>query len=343
MNFEHIIITHFCFRGKNAFKHLRWPGQAFYIDPLTKSNLIHRFKLFEMLCLPSILSQSNQGFTWVIVIDKALNKLYKDRLKTLIGKKEKTFLFEYDDSVRLDKLDWLKPYFTNLPNYVITTNHDDDDALPVNYIEQMHEYLQSIEKSNPQPPIKLIGCNQIMQWELTPSKKAPYGWKSPWHRDYATSSCGFSLLANYPEYNHSVSGIIHKFAYDYFDFSTKPITKHVEFVRQAFLDTSQQNKDGLTSYKVEDLFYDMSKTTGPVIMSNHARNAQFDRLYEKKEKSVKVTGPESFPDTILDWSKINKYIHTFRKDRYLFIIRTTQKSMRKLKRKTKRILRKLFS
>lgn len=341
MNFKHIIITHFCFRGKNAFKHLRWPGQAFYIDPLTKKNLEHRFKLFEMLCLPSIVNQSKQNFAWVIVIDKKLSNQNKQRLKKLIDKKEKSFLIEYDDTLRLDKLDWLKPFIDGQPDYVITTNHDDDDALPENYVEQMHKYLHSLKGTKPFPPIKLMGCNQIVQWELTPSKKAPLGWKSPWHRDYATSSCGFSLLAKYPEYNHSVSGIIHKFAYDYFDFTTNPITKHIALVRKAFLETSNQHRDSLTNFNMVDLFYDMGKTTGPVLMSNHSRNAQFERLYEKKEEYIPVTGPGSFPGIPLDWANIKVYIKSFRKDHQLFIIRSTQKFIRKLKRKTKRKLRNL--
>ncbi|MCF8403908.1 MAG: putative rhamnosyl transferase [Bacteroidales bacterium] len=336
--FQHIIITHFCFRGKNAFKHLRWPGLAFYIYPLTKKYLDYRFKLFEMLCLPGILGQSNQNFTWVLVIDKDLGFSYKKKLSELVQARKKTFLVEYNSTLRLDQLDWLKTFIEGKPDYILTSNHDDDDCLPVNFVEQFHKVLSEESTSVKLPPLKIFGCDQILQWDLLYSKNTPLGKYSNWHRNYKTSSCGFSLRVKYPEYNHSVSGMVHKFAPHYFNFTSSPPTRHVQAIRKVFLESSYKNKEELSSWPPDSMFRDISEVTGPVLMSNHARNAQYSRLYEQKHMSDIVTGPDSFNEYNIDWEKAYKYISGFKKNRSIYFARRIQKNFRKLKRKTIRKL-----
>jgi len=105
MKFEHFIITPFCFRGKKAFNRLYWPGQNFQMNPLDKKFLVQRLKLFEMLCLPGILSQTNQNFSWILIIDEDLPKSYKKKLNLLVKEKERVFFLEYKDSIRLEKTD----------------------------------------------------------------------------------------------------------------------------------------------------------------------------------------------------------------------------------------------
>lgn len=41
----------------------------------------------------------------------------------------------------LDRLDWLGPYLPTQPDYVLTTNLDDDDALPDNFISTAHNAI----------------------------------------------------------------------------------------------------------------------------------------------------------------------------------------------------------
>ncbi|MEZ5083478.1 MAG: glycosyltransferase [Bacteroidales bacterium] len=338
MHFEHFIITIFCFRGKKAFEHLYWPGFNFYINPFNPKFLEFRLTLFKMFCLPGILSQTNQNFTWIILIDKELNPEIKDALKNLVLKKQRSHILEYEESYKLEQTDWLVPYFTKKPDYVLTSNHDDDDILPPGFVDGIQKHIKETNQISKLPPIKLLGAKQIIQWDLIHSKKSYYGWSSPWHRGYFPSSCGFSLLSKYPETNMSVLGLAHRRAEEYFDPEIRPENQHNKYHRNRIAHSFAKCGDNLQDWEKVDLFFDVSELSGPVLMSNHSRNAQHARLYEKKPDDKKVSGPESFPDFMLDWNEINKNIKRFGKNRQLYIIRELQRIYRKLKRHTKRYL-----
>ena len=46
-------------------------------DPLDPARLALRFSLFEIITLPSLLGQTDQDFTWVLLIDPALDARYR--------------------------------------------------------------------------------------------------------------------------------------------------------------------------------------------------------------------------------------------------------------------------
>jgi hypothetical protein len=62
----------------------------------------------------------------------------------------------------------------------------------------------------------------------------------------------------------------------------------------------------------EDLFYDISKDAGAVLMTNHAENVETARLYERKLDRAIVTGPKDFPDIAIDWDKARGWADCFR-------------------------------
>ena len=111
---QHILITRFSYRGNNLD---RKKGQ----DPLDKKNLDHRFGLFEIACLPSILNQKNQDFTWVLVVDPELPSKYRNRLQKLISPKKESYLVNFRPGLVICNLTWLKPWINDTTKYVVTT------------------------------------------------------------------------------------------------------------------------------------------------------------------------------------------------------------------------------
>lgn len=162
-------------------------------------------------------------------------------------------------------------------------------------------------------PIKTIGAKVIVQWDMITSGEAPLGWSSPWHRGQRTSSCGYSLLVRYPDFPFCVLGTKHKYAEHYFDFATRPKDNHVELRRSAFLAAGIENGDPVDAYPPNRMFHDVSSETGPVLMSNHTKNVQKWRLYERKSDKAVITGPESFPNITVDLNRFAEFSGDFRK------------------------------
>ena len=338
MNFEHFIITLFCFRGKEAFKHLHWPGLNFNANPLNPKYIEHRLRLFKMTCLPGIMSQTNQNYGWIIIIDKDLDSDIKSELENLTNKKQRVFLYEYQEGTNLGSTEWLAPFLTKCPDYIITSNHDDDDILPPNFIDSLHAHVKDIEQNNRLPSLKLIGAKQILQWDLIHSKKSPFGWKSTWHRGNYPSSCGFSLLSKYPEAKLSVLGFVHRRAEEYIDFSNPPKNKQIAFHRDRIIKALNNCNENENTWPKEDLFYDISKPCGPVLMTNHSHNAQFARLYEKKDDIEKVTGPETFPEFAINWNLVNENIRYFKRNIPKLLLKQIRQKTKKIKLKVIRSL-----
>lgn len=338
MKFQHIVITLFSFRGKEAFKRLHWLGINFTVNPLNPKYLDFRMVLFEMTCLQGILNQSTQDFTWIIIIDKELPENYKQKLKSCIKPKVRAFIWEYDPTVRIESIDWLKPYLQGNPDYLVTSNLDDDDILPFNFIESCKKHVLEIEQNNKLPTLKLIGNKHIIQWNLVHSEDAPLGWRSPWHRGNFYSSCGFSLIGKYPVVNFNVLGIMHRMAEKYIDFSLNPKNKNIAFHQNRFKEAFRKNSEDFNQWTKNDLLFDLAKIAGPVLMTNHKFNAQYGRLYEDKSELIKVTGPETFPEFSINWEFAKKHAPQFNLDKLLYRKRKFHHKLIKLKRKIKKYL-----
>lgn len=338
MKVQHIVITLFSFRGKEAFKRLYWPGQNFNVNPLQPKLLDFRIMLFEMACLPGILSQTNQDFTWIIIIDKKLPSLYKNKLKELIAKKDQAVIYEYDPLKRIESIEWIKPFIKTKPDYLITSNIDDDDILPPDFIEASRRHVSEIKKTAKLPTLKLIGNNQIVQWDLNHSKEAPLGWRSPWHRGKFPASCGFSLLGKYPEVDFNVLGIVHRTAEKYIDFSLTPTNKNIAFHQNRFKEAFLKNNDNFKQWNKNDLLFDLNTISGPVLMTNHKYNAQYKRLHEKKPGSKIVIGPETFPEFSIDWDCAMRNTSQFNIDKLQYIKRKWHFKWVKFKRRMSKYL-----
>ena len=314
MLLKHFILTRFSYRGKNALKHMEGPTWKTSDDPLGPERLELRFKLFEATCLPSVKAQTNQTFSWIIIVDENLQPQYRSRLESLLKGQNKCILHTYNAEDNLDQLDWLNPYFDITPNYVLTTNLDDDDALPNNFVSEAREYFSSRFQSGNLPPIVTLGIREIIQWDMITSRGAPLGWRSPWHRKRRTSSCGFSLLAKYPELPFCALGLKHSHAEHYLNFSSPPNNRHIELCRAAFTAAAVDNELRLDDFPPDKMFHNLGAKTGPVLMSNHVGNDQKWRLYERKSGKTPVTGPETFPNLTVDLRRFAEYADDFEKN-----------------------------
>lgn len=308
---SHVIITRFSFRGKDAFKHASGPTFYSNRDPLDPEGLDLRLKLLELCCLPSILGQTEQAFSWILLIDRALPAPYLTRLRALTHVRENSFIHAFDPESDLGSLDWLRPYLPHGIERIVTTNLDDDDSLPARFTAILQERLRDLDSTGQLPPIGVIGARQIVQWELLFSNDAPLGWKAPWHRPgIRVASVGLSLYCSVPAFNLCVLALKHRFAEFYFDFSTALGEANVVWIRRTASEAAQRAGIDLRTWGRDAVFYDISRDVGPVLMTNHASNDQAQRLFEAKGRTP-VTGPADFPGLPIDWDKARAYASEF--------------------------------
>lgn len=145
---QNLLLTRFSYRGNNL--NIK-KGQ----DPLNPKNLEHRFNLFEIGCLPSILNQKNQDFTWIIVVDPELPANYRTRLQKLVSPKRDCHLVNFSPELNIHKLTWLKPWINVDTKYVVNTVLDDDDMLFDDYTRYISDYLAQQQHLE---PITIFAC-----------------------------------------------------------------------------------------------------------------------------------------------------------------------------------------
>jgi hypothetical protein len=314
--FEHFLLTRFSYRANDASTNVASPTRKISEGPLNPDRLELRFRLFECTCLPSVKAQTNQQFKWIIIVDRDMPPAFRSRLETLLDGRSNFFIHAYDPEARMDELAWLEPYFGPgpAPDYVLSTNLDDDDALPDNFVSSVHEHVVSAAADGDLPAVKILGIKDIVQWDMMTSRRAPLGWRSPWHRARRTSSCGYTLVVKYPELPFCVLGTKHKYAELYFDFSAPATDDYVEARRAAFVSAAASCGLGLEDCPADRTYADLTAVTGPVLMSNHAKNVQKWRLYERKSDRTVVEGPETFPNLSVDLERFAAYSQAFREN-----------------------------
>lgn len=114
--------------------------------------LEHRFKLFEKYCLPSIKSQTCQGFDWIVLFDNTTPERFKERIENY--QKECPQLVPvyvkpeggrfFAQIFRDEVVKRLSPNLSLDDNQnnrvrVLTTYLDNDDALNVRFVEDLQQ------------------------------------------------------------------------------------------------------------------------------------------------------------------------------------------------------------
>ena len=303
---HHVVITRFSFRGKHVFKAIDGPTFLSTEDPLDPQRLEHRFKLFEFTCLPSVLGQTEQNFSWIILIDGLLPGQYKERLAALIAPKARAYIHVFDPRLSLAELGWLGRH-RPANGYVITTNFDDDDCLPKNYVAALHQHLAELDRRAWLTPIGIIGAKSALEWDLLPGVAAPLGWKAPWHRSRWVLSVGFSLYCKVPEFDLCILGLRHTMADRYLDFTRPPVSLNAYWFQRMVLRAARANNLDSHNWQPLSLFHDISQEVGPVLLANHDGNDQATRLLEEKAQRVPVSGEGDFPHFSIDWQKARAF------------------------------------
>ena len=131
--FSHFFLTKFNVR---SFQDLR-PG----CEPAW---LEKRFKLFDQYCFPSVSSQSNQNFQWLVFFDVDTPEPFKQKIAEY-SKKWTNFIpvyldcplpyGQFPDEVR----NVVRNYIPNDCEYLITTWLDNDDAIHKDYVQMIQD------------------------------------------------------------------------------------------------------------------------------------------------------------------------------------------------------------
>jgi hypothetical protein len=126
--FDHFIITQF-----NVVFNWTRNGLSSPTKAPDKNWMLERWKLFERYCYPSIINQTNQNFKWFVFFDgKTTDKNRVNKYSRIIPVYIKHNNWTYDDIIKT-----IKPHIEN--DYVITTRLDNDDALSIQYVDEVQK------------------------------------------------------------------------------------------------------------------------------------------------------------------------------------------------------------
>ncbi len=127
------------------------------VDNLDLDWLMARKRLFEKFCLPSVLSQTNTNFEWILVADART----PDSFKVVLDAYPATVLYadfdltnikrahtphrrgiRIEEAVRAPLREYLKDVDAD---YIITTRLDNDDAIATDHIDKIQRYARQMK------------------------------------------------------------------------------------------------------------------------------------------------------------------------------------------------------
>jgi len=130
--FHHLLITRFNLRNPE------WDVTKNNEKLLTDDWMEERMWFFENFCFPTILSQTNQNFDWLLYFDITTPEKYKIRMTELIQHQPNFKVFYIDGMPQF--YDELKKYISAIPNkkpYLITSRIDNDDSVHKDFINEI--------------------------------------------------------------------------------------------------------------------------------------------------------------------------------------------------------------
>lgn len=279
INYEHVIITRFSYRFTN-----RMPiGNLFDSDRLKR-----RFELFETFCLPSVLSQINPNFYWVIVVDPELPTNYLDTLYRHVAKfyasslyatrgPRQIFIYRWTYNTTLAHIEWLNSLIPLNRKYFITTRLDDDDCISRDFTNLVAEHLRTSTSTSTIKGFKLISFSCGYYWYNQPS--LTYGIFKPTNRPWI--AIGLSMITEREKYPMTV----------YFGNHTK-LTQYIRnwknhSMLRTFIEAAKEE------YDAKDVAekYEVIRKKQPVyVRSVHDHNLQKNERNEYLDKTVDLKG-----------------------------------------------------
>ncbi len=303
---KHFLLTRFSYRG-NQSAQLETPRWRMRSDPLARRRLEARFKLFELLCVPSILNQTVGDFSWIFIVDPALPSTDRERILQLTSAHKDCHLVEFDSRVDITQLQSLKPYIAANTSHVVTTNIDDDDVIWSGFVEYIQSHLRNVSSTQRTPTLQVIGCADYVQWDFLPGKAAPLGYLKRWHRGPWLTNAGYTLCCKYPEYDATVLGLNHRLGDQYFDPTIRPGAVFARLRAAA-----EANGDDWRQWSSSTHVHRMRHVIPQVVVTNHVWNDAAMRLLEAWDLRRPIAGPMDIPQTTLDFARVAETITAFR-------------------------------
>lgn len=101
---------------------------------LNEDYLETRFKLFEKFCFPSVVGQSNQNFKWLVFLDSQTPDSCKEKIEKYseYSNLVPIYVEEFNSTTLRNAI---TNNLTDNPEYLITTNLDNDDAISRDYVK----------------------------------------------------------------------------------------------------------------------------------------------------------------------------------------------------------------
>ncbi len=304
MVLQHFLLTRFSYRGTL--------GGAWHTssrNPLEPKRLKIRFKLFEAFCLPSILHQTIQDFTWIIMVDAALGAAYRSRLQAMVSGLKHVVILDYAPEFNLVGLGWLSRYIKPETTHVATTIVDDDDLIYDGLVEYVHAYLKTLYRDGRANDCHIVGCGDFVQWDFLPMRKAPLGFLKPWHRGRYPTNAGYTLFCKYPEYDVCVLGFLHTRGGGYFEPDTQIHDNALSRLREC----AERSRRDWRSWNSSDHFHLVETNHPQVVILNHLYNDQETRLFEAWSSRRVVRGPEDFVRMHMPFDDLPALLRPFRR------------------------------
>lgn len=136
--FKHYLITRFNLRNKN------WDVTKNNETLLTREWMTHRIGLFSNFCLPSVASQTNKDFQWLLFFDQTTDEDFKQELETLLKP------YPHFKSFYVDGMDAFHPSIkayvsedSKESSHIITSRIDNDDCIHKEYIDTIQQQFTS--------------------------------------------------------------------------------------------------------------------------------------------------------------------------------------------------------
>jgi len=320
--FQHFIITRFSYRSAFGSR-----TKGFRLDPLREKNLERRFKMFEICCLPSIMGQIVQNFTWILIVDPKLPDLYRNRLEKLVSRRDNSIIHEFNKNSNLGSFGWMKPYVKSNVTHIFTTIVDDDDCLFTGFTQYIKNHYDEFKKNNDIPYIKFIACNKVMQWDFFWSRSSCLGYSKPWTRIQSLPvSVGLTIFCKYPEFDFTVMFFSHKTfellklkSFDKINRSTSLIEqakKNQELIKMSAFN-SKYEWDGILC--PDKNFHYIETKSCQVVVANHINNIQYLRLFEAPDLRRAVNRDDSFLGMAIDYDLAKQSIRHHRKTVFVLL------------------------
>ena len=129
--FEHFLITRF------NLKNPKWSVTKNNELLLTKEWMDERLDLFENFCLPSVASQTEKNFKWLLFLDVSTEIEHQERMLEISKKHPFIQLFYINGMPNL--IGSIKNYIKENCStpYIITSRIDNDDCISINFIKEV--------------------------------------------------------------------------------------------------------------------------------------------------------------------------------------------------------------